>query len=229
MAIFALLLVLLLQLSTIFGSAVTLRPKDCGTDWVAHSYSSEGEELFYINGNVVNKVAFCEALQLYITNDCELKDYFGSNNCAIDASFVNLPSIAGRKLLQKDLSSESESQGVSPKVGLLRVDANSVTEKVQVPASLLRVPPSPSRFSTSPKLKRIESLHLNLNQIARATCNFSETLQIGEGGFGTVYKAQLEDGHVVAVKRAKREHFESLRTEISNEVELLAKILYVWF
>lgn len=85
-------------------------------------------------------------------------------------------------------------------------EANPVSEKipVPVPASPLRVPPSPSRFSMSPKLSRIESLHLNLHQIARATRNFSESLQIGEGGFGTVYKAQLEDGLVVAVKRAKR-------------------------
>lgn len=74
----------------------------------------------------------------------------------------------------------------------------------KIPASPLRVPPSPSRFSMSPKLTRLKSLHLNLNQVTRATQNFSETLQIGEGGFGTVYKAKLEDGLVVAVKRAKK-------------------------
>lgn len=78
----------------------------------------------------------------------------------------------------------------------------SVNDKI--PASPLRVPPSPSRFSMSPKLTRLQSLHLNLNQVTRATQNFSETLQIGEGGFGTVYKAKLEDGRVVAVKRAKK-------------------------
>lgn len=78
----------------------------------------------------------------------------------------------------------------------------SVSDKI--PASPLRVPPSPSRFSMSPKLNRLQSLHLNLSQVVRATRNFSETLQIGEGGFGTVYKATLDDGVVVAVKRAKR-------------------------
>lgn len=81
-------------------------------------------------------------------------------------------------------------------------EGNSVSEKV--PASPLRVPPSPSRFSMSPKLSKLEPLNLNLSQVTRATRNFSESLQIGEGGFGTVYKAQLEDGLVVAVKRAKR-------------------------
>ncbi|KAF2310585.1 hypothetical protein GH714_014961 [Hevea brasiliensis] len=101
-------------------------------------------------------------------------------------------------------------------------NVNSTPEKV--PPSPLRVPPSPSRFSMSPKLSRLGSIHLNLNQAARATHNFSPTHRIGEGGFGTVYKAQLENGQVVAIKRAKKEHYENLRTEFSSEVELLAKI-----
>jgi hypothetical protein len=81
-------------------------------------------------------------------------------------------------------------------------NVNSASEKV--PPSPLRVPPSPSRFSQSPKLSRLGSVHLNLNQVARATRNFSPSLQIGEGGFGTVYKAELDDGQVVAIKRAKK-------------------------
>ncbi|KAI3805407.1 hypothetical protein L1987_27760 [Smallanthus sonchifolius] len=98
----------------------------------------------------------------------------------------------------------------------------NVSEKV--PASPLRVPPSPHRFSMSPKLDRIGSVHLTMNQVARATQNFSPSLKLGEGGFGTVYKAQLPDGQFVAIKRAKREHFEALRSEFRSEVELLAKI-----
>ncbi|CAN0892105.1 Calmodulin-binding receptor-like cytoplasmic kinase 3 [Linum grandiflorum] len=94
----------------------------------------------------------------------------------------------------------------------------------KVPPSPLRVPPSPSRFAASPKLSRLGSVHVNLSQVARATRNFSSSLRIGEGGFGTVYKAQLDDGQIVAIKRAKKETFENLRTEFSSEVELLAKI-----
>ncbi|CAK9329651.1 unnamed protein product [Citrullus colocynthis] len=98
---------------------------------------------------------------------------------------------------------------------------NSAPEKIL--ASPLRVPPSP-RYSSSPKLKRLGSVHLNMSQVARATQDFSPALRIGEGGFGTVYKAQLEDGQIVAIKRAKKEQFESSRTDFGSEVELLSKI-----
>lgn len=100
-------------------------------------------------------------------------------------------------------------------------EVNSAAEKI--PASPYRVPPSP-RFSMSPQLSRLGSVRLNMSQVARATRNFSPSLQIGEGGFGTVYKAQLDNGHIVAIKRGKKEQFENLRTEFSSEVELLAKI-----
>ncbi|KAI3701511.1 hypothetical protein L6452_26648 [Arctium lappa] len=102
------------------------------------------------------------------------------------------------------------------------IEMNSVSDKI--PASPLRVPPSPGRFSMSPKLDRIGSVHLTMSQVARATQNFSSSLRLGEGGFGTVYKAQLQDGQVVAIKRAKKEHFDALRSEFKSEVELLAKI-----
>ncbi|XP_014508696.1 calmodulin-binding receptor-like cytoplasmic kinase 3 [Vigna radiata var. radiata] len=265
MAISALFLVVLLQLSTIFGSEVVLQSKECGTDWVAHSHASHGQELFYINGNVVDKVAFCESLQSYTEKGCDVNDYFGSVKCVTDVSFVDFPLKAGRKLLKKDSNTESKPQGDSKPIpvhvvgisaggalfacclvlcpcffkrrkatshAVLSKDPNSMDSvssfeasvNDKIPASPLRVPASPSRFSMYPKLSRLQSLHLDLNQVTRATHNFSETLQIGEGGFGTVYKAKLEDGLVVAVKRAKKEHFDSLRAEFSSEVQLLAKI-----
>lgn len=102
------------------------------------------------------------------------------------------------------------------------IEMNSVSEKIT--ASPLRVPPSPARFSMSPKLDRVGSVHLTMSQIARATQNFSPALKLGEGGFGTVYKAQLPDGQLVAIKRGKKEHFDALRSEFRSEVELLAKI-----
>ncbi|RZC51067.1 hypothetical protein C5167_019491 [Papaver somniferum] len=95
---------------------------------------------------------------------------------------------------------------------------------VRMPASPFKVPPSPSRFSMSPKSSEIGSVHLSMSQIIKATQNFSPSLLVGEGGFGTVYRAQLQDGPVVAVKRAKKENLNSLQAEFSSEVELLSKI-----
>lgn len=64
-------------------------------------------------------------------------------------------------------------------------------------------PPSP-RYAMSPRLDRFGSVHLNFSQIAKATHSFSSSFKIGEGGFGTVYKAQLPSGQWIAVKRAKK-------------------------
>ncbi|XP_021760727.1 calmodulin-binding receptor-like cytoplasmic kinase 3 [Chenopodium quinoa] len=81
--------------------------------------------------------------------------------------------------------------------------------------------PSP-RYAMSPRLDRFGSVHLNFSQIVKATHSFSSSFKIGEGGFGTVYKAQLPGGQWIAVKRAKKEHFDS--AEFNSEVEILSKI-----
>ncbi|KAF0893072.1 hypothetical protein E2562_021330 [Oryza meyeriana var. granulata] len=109
-------------------------------------------------------------------------------------------------------------------------DANSLNSSElrsisdRVPASPLRVPASPSRFSLSSSPSRNEPLNLSLEQVIKLTHNFAPDLMIGEGYFGKVYRAQLRDGHIVAIKRAKMEHFASLRAEFSNEIALLKKI-----
>ncbi|OEL21854.1 Calmodulin-binding receptor-like cytoplasmic kinase 3 [Dichanthelium oligosanthes] len=94
----------------------------------------------------------------------------------------------------------------------------------RIPASPLRVPASPSRFSLSSPPSRNEPLNLSLEHVVKLTHNFSPTLMIGEGYFGKVYRADLRDGRVIAIKRAKKEHFVSLRAEFSNEVALLKNI-----
>ncbi|XP_020590340.1 calmodulin-binding receptor-like cytoplasmic kinase 3 [Phalaenopsis equestris] len=119
-------------------------------------------------------------------------------------------------LEQKALDKEpNPSDLVSPMEG-------SDSEKNNL-ASTQKVAPSP-RFSSSPQQSRIGSLQLTINQIIKATQNFSPSLKLGEGGFGIVYKGILQDGHVVAIKRAKKEHFAAVRDEFRSEVELLAKI-----
>ncbi|XP_076956926.1 calmodulin-binding receptor-like cytoplasmic kinase 2 [Bidens hawaiensis] len=64
-----------------------------------------------------------------------------------------------------------------------------------------------------------------LAEITAATKNFSPSLKIGQGGFGTVYKGQLQDGTLVAIKRAKKSMYDkNLGGEFLSEVQALSKV-----
>lgn len=95
--------------------------------------------------------------------------------------------------------------------------ADSVSS-VEMNSSFQRVQPSPfrlvasprstsnnSRFSMSqsPRPTRLTAVNLNFDQIVQATRNFSSSMKIGKGAFGIVYKGELEDRHMVAIKRVK--------------------------
>ncbi|KAG6666151.1 hypothetical protein CIPAW_01G011100 [Carya illinoinensis] len=73
----------------------------------------------------------------------------------------------------------------------------------------------------------LRSLNLELKmpllQIQDATHNFDPKLLIGEGGFGKVYKATLQNGMTVAVKRSDLKHGQGL-PEFETEVLVLSKI-----
>ncbi|KAL0921046.1 hypothetical protein M5K25_008077 [Dendrobium thyrsiflorum] len=59
--------------------------------------------------------------------------------------------------------------------------------------------------------------------LAVATRNFSPKHKLGEGGFGPVYKGQLEDGRLVAVKRLGRGSRQGGK-EFTNEAMLLSRL-----
>jgi len=48
--------------------------------------------------------------------------------------------------------------------------------------------------------------NFSFEEIYKSTAKFSPNNEIGQGGFGTVYKGKLNDGSIVAVKRAKKVH-----------------------
>ncbi|XP_057451344.1 cysteine-rich receptor-like protein kinase 10 isoform X2 [Lotus japonicus] len=59
--------------------------------------------------------------------------------------------------------------------------------------------------------------------IRQSTNNFSESCKLGEGGFGPVYKGNLQDGIEVAVKRLSQTSGQGL-VEFKNEVIFIAKL-----
>ncbi|XP_016575270.2 probable receptor-like protein kinase At1g30570 [Capsicum annuum] len=62
-----------------------------------------------------------------------------------------------------------------------------------------------------------------LAEIKAATNNFDESLVIGVGGFGKVFKAALDDGTLAAIKRANPQSQQGLK-EFETEIEMLSKL-----
>ncbi|RRT35937.1 hypothetical protein B296_00052919 [Ensete ventricosum] len=64
---------------------------------------------------------------------------------------------------------------------------------------------------------------LAFSEIQEVTKNFDESLVVGIGGFGKVYRGVLENGLVVAVKRGNPQSQQGL-VEFRTEIEMLSKL-----
>ncbi|KAM7529795.1 hypothetical protein LguiB_033205 [Lonicera macranthoides] len=60
-------------------------------------------------------------------------------------------------------------------------------------------------------------------ELEEATENFDSSRELGDGGFGTVYYAKLNDGREVAVKRLYENNFKRVE-QFMNEVEILTRL-----
>lgn len=61
------------------------------------------------------------------------------------------------------------------------------------------------------------------DEMTRATSNFSSSTQVGQGGYGKVYKGIIADGTIVAVKRVAEGSLQGER-EFLTEIELLSRL-----
>ncbi|KAI4311480.1 hypothetical protein MLD38_036373 [Melastoma candidum] len=78
---------------------------------------------------------------------------------------------------------------------------------------------------TSPLEREPGTMRFTIEEIYTATRNFSPAFKIGQGGFGTVYKGRLDDGTLIAVKRAKKGVYEKhLGVEFQSEIRTLAQV-----
>ncbi|KAK7293108.1 hypothetical protein RJT34_15969 [Clitoria ternatea] len=68
-----------------------------------------------------------------------------------------------------------------------------------------------------------ELFMFNFGKLVTATNNFHQSNKLGQGGFGPVYKGQLQDGCEIAVKRLSRASGQGLE-EFMNEVVVISKL-----
>lgn len=66
-------------------------------------------------------------------------------------------------------------------------------------------------------------VEFNFKSILLATNNFSDSNKLGEGGFGSVYKGNLPQDQVIAVKRLSKKSSQGLE-EFMNELKLIANL-----
>jgi serine/threonine protein kinase len=60
-------------------------------------------------------------------------------------------------------------------------------------------------------------------ELKKCTNNFSETHEIGSGGYGKVYKGTIANGQMAAIKRAQQGSMQGA-AEFKNEIELLSRV-----
>ncbi|KAK3188161.1 hypothetical protein Dsin_027722 [Dipteronia sinensis] len=74
------------------------------------------------------------------------------------------------------------------------------------------------------ELQELQDLPLfDFEKLSTATNNFHLTNKLGQGGFGPVYKGELQDGKEIAVKRLSKASGQGLE-EFKNEVMVISKL-----
>ncbi|KAJ3669118.1 hypothetical protein LUZ60_011068 [Juncus effusus] len=74
---------------------------------------------------------------------------------------------------------------------------------------------------TAPQLKGAR--FFTFADIKKCTNNFSQSNEIGAGGYGKVYKGYLTTGEIAAIKRAQQGSMQGAQ-EFKNEIELLSRV-----
>lgn len=80
-----------------------------------------------------------------------------------------------------------------------------------------------NKLSSVGGIKIAEARAFTYKELAVATKSFSAAMQVGSGGYGNVYRGNLADGQVVAIKCAKEGSLQGTN-EFYTEIELLSRV-----
>ncbi|PSS09463.1 Calmodulin-binding receptor-like cytoplasmic kinase [Actinidia chinensis var. chinensis] len=127
---------------------------------------------------------------------------------------------------------KKKSNSNEPKLDTDRVHGQVIASSSSIDNSTGSSSRTQSRFNDSDSYGPSKATSLqagavafSIEEIFKATDNFSSANIIGEGGFGTVYKGKLKDGSLVAIKRARKDIYDKhMFTQFKNEILTLSKI-----
>uniref|UniRef100_A0A2N9FMB1 Protein kinase domain-containing protein n=1 Tax=Fagus sylvatica TaxID=28930 RepID=A0A2N9FMB1_FAGSY len=117
--------------------------------------------------------------------------------------------------------STSSRSGLS-KVSLVGIVLGTIVGAVTLSA-VVTLLDTESAHEEAPCSFKTTSIAFTYGEMALATNNFNSSAQVGQGGFGMVYKGILADGIVVAIKRAQVGSLQGER-EFLTEIELLSRL-----
>ncbi|XP_058115642.1 calmodulin-binding receptor-like cytoplasmic kinase 3 isoform X2 [Magnolia sinica] len=204
MAAFQLGLLMILQLGTISTGGSVFQSKDCGPEQLSYLRPSSDLELLYINGKAVDAVLFCERLEFHYAGGC----FCGSE--VVEWGGV------GKKYCGLELSVFNSLECIHPAVDVPQRAGRKLLPELKTNDSLVQ----------STEEKHSNSVSLNPKNIAMAA---SGMFLLCCALVCPCFRARRkETAHTALTKEPnsnfEQEHFDSLRTEFSSEIELLAKI-----
>ncbi|KAG2664340.1 hypothetical protein I3760_16G078100 [Carya illinoinensis] len=108
-------------------------------------------------------------------------------------------------------------------LGLVGVGIYAVRQKKRAERAigLTSWAPSGNDSGGAPQLKGAR--WFSYDELKKCTNNFTESNEIGSGGYGKVYRGMLSDGQVVAIKRAQQGSVQG-GLEFKTEIELLSRV-----